>query len=217
MKKSSENTGAAVSPLLLLFLGACPAVAVTNSVLSALGMGAAVLTALALSTLIISLAGRAIPEPVRVPAHILIITAVVSAVSLLMNAFLPGIYQMLGVYLAVAAVDMLVFCKAGETGVRAPGAALVDSLVTGAAFLVVLTVTAAIREVLGSGSFAGIALDFMKDYTIGVLAQPAGGLLMFAILLAVVNRLYPGKPGEAESFACSAAGVGGVDKREGGI
>ena len=98
----------AKNPVLVLFLGACPAMAQTGSVISALGMVVAVLLVMLLSAMLISALHRLIPERAKLPAYVLIVAGFVSIVQLLMNAFLPSVYQMLGVSLAVVAVDLAV-------------------------------------------------------------------------------------------------------------
>ena len=105
--KNDVRAAIAENPVLVLFLGSCPAMAASTSVISALGMGAAVLVVMLLSNMLIYALRNAIPKSARLSANILIITAVVSAVQMLMNALLPNVYQMLGVYLAVVAVNLL--------------------------------------------------------------------------------------------------------------
>ena len=196
-----------IDPVTLLFLGATPALAATGSVLSALGMGAAALVIMLLSAAVIAAVNGLIPRKVRIPAYILIVAAMASAVSMLMNAFLPKVYSMLGVYMAVAAADLLIFSRAERLPERGFGGVMADSAVTGLIFLLALTVLAVFREVLGSGSFAGIALPFMQGRTTAVLAQAPGGLMALAVLLAVVQALRPEREAEPKGFAALAAGM----------
>ena len=143
----NESILKSANPITILFLGACPAVAVTNNVLAALGMGVAVLAVMLLSSAIISAVKTLIPQKVKVAAYILIIAGVVSLVQMLMNAFLPDIYRMLGVYIAVSAVDLLIFSKAEETPELGFKRSMGDSLATGLVFLLALVVMAAFREI----------------------------------------------------------------------
>ena len=119
--KNDVRAAIAENPVLVLFLGACPAMAASTSVTSALGMGAAVLVVMLLSNMLIYALRNAIPKSARLSANILIITAVVSAVQMLMNALLPNVYQMLGVYLAVVAVDLMVYGSAEDAVERSFG------------------------------------------------------------------------------------------------
>ena len=136
----------AKNPVLVLFLGACPAMAQTGSVISALGMGVAVLLVMLLSAMLISALRRLIPERAKLPAYVLIVAGFVSIVQLLMNAFLPSVYQMLGVYLAVVAVDLAVFANGEASASRGFGASVLDSLLTGLGFTLALFCMAAVRE-----------------------------------------------------------------------
>lgn len=204
------------NPVLVLFLGACPAMAQTANVISALGMGVAVLLVLLLSAMLISALRRLIPERAKLPAYVLIIAGLVSVIQLLMNAFLPSVYQMMGVYLAVIAVDLAVFANGEKAAVRGFGASVLDSLVTGLFFLLALFVLAAVREVFGNGSFAGIAIPFLSGHCVPLLTKAPGGFLVFAILLAVINALRPADSGSApQGLACAAAGAAECGVQEG--
>ena len=212
--KNDVRAAIAENPVLVLFLGACPAMAASTSVISALGMGAAVLVVMLLSNMLIYALRNAIPKSARLSANILIITAVVSAVQMLINALLPNVYQMLGVYLAVVAVDLMVYGSAEDAVERSFGKSIVNSLLTGLGFAAAMFVMAAVREILGSGSFAGNGIAFFKTYNIPALLQPHGGFVVFAILLAAIQALGGGKT-SGKGTACAAAGLSGDTVKEG--
>ena len=212
--KNDVRAAIAENPVLVLFLGACPAMAASTSVISALGMGAAVLIVMLLSNMLIYALRNAIPKSARLSANILIITAVVSAVQMLMNALLPNVYQMLGVYLAVVAVDLMVYGSAEDAVERSFAKSVVNSLLTGLGFAVAMFVMSAVREILGGGSFAGHGIAFFKTYNIPVLLQPHGGFVVFAILLAAIQALGGGKT-SGKGTACAAAGLSGDTVKEG--
>ena len=209
--KNDARAAIAENPVLVLFLGACPAMAASTSVISALGMGAAVLVVMLLSNMLIYALRNAIPKSARLSANILIITAVVSAVQMLMNALLPNVYQMLG---AVVAVDLMVYGSAEDAVERSFGKSIVNSLLTGLGFAAAMFVMAAVREILGSGSFAGHGIAFFKTYNIPALLQPHGGFVVFAILLAAIQALGGGKT-SGKGTACAAAGLSGDTVKEG--
>ena len=148
--KNDVRAAIAENPVLVLFLGACPAMAASTSVISALGMGAAVLVVMLLSNMLIYALRNAIPKSARLSANILIITAVVSAVQMLMNALLPNVYQMLGVYLAVVAADLMVYGSAEDAVERSFGKSIVNSLLTGLGFAAAMFVMAAVGLLLES-------------------------------------------------------------------
>lgn len=212
--KNDVRAAIAENPVLVLFLGACPAMAASTSVISALGMGAAVLIVMLLSKMLIYALRNAIPKSARLSANILIITAVVSAVQMLMNALLPNVYQMLGVYLAVVAVDLMVYGSAEDAVERSFVKSVVNSLLTGLGFAAAMFVMSAVREILGGGSFAGHGIAFFKTYNIPALLQPHGGFVVFAILLAAIQALGGGKT-SGKGTACAAAGLSGDTVKEG--
>ena len=198
------NSTIAKNPVLILFLGACPAMEQTANVVSALGIGLAALAVMLLSNIVISLVRGLICEKARIPVCVLVVTFFVSAVQMLMNAYLPEVYPMLGVYAAVLAVNLLVVYEAENSASRGLGASIASALLNGICFTAVLFVMAAVREILGSGSFAGKEIEFFQTYNIPVLAQAPGGFIVFALMLAPLNKLSCAK--QAGSAACAAAG-----------
>ena len=197
----------AENPLLILFLGACPAMGATGTVLGAVGMGVAALVVMLLSNVVIAALNKTIPQCARIPAYAIIITGFVSIVQMVMNAFLPEVYQMTGIYLAVAAVNLLVFGTGEDAGKSSVGAAVADALKTGLRFVVILAVMGAVREVLGEGSFAGMDIAFLQNYTIPVLTKAPGGFIVYSILAAVVSKLHGAPAVEGTGAACAAAGI----------
>ena len=190
----------AENPLLILFLGACTAMGATTTLLGAVAMGVAALIVMVLSALVITALKKVIPECARIPAVVIIVTGFVSIVQMLMNAFLPEIYQMLGIYGAVAAVDLLIFGTADESCV-------VRAVKNGLRFLVILVIMGLVREVLGSGSVAGFDIAFLADYTIPVMTKAPGGFVVYSILAAVISKLHKNPKLEGNSAACAAAGL----------
>ena len=190
----------AENPLLILFLGACTAMGATTTLLGAVAMGVAALIVMVLSALVITALKKVIPECARIPAVVIIVTGFVSIVQMLMNAFLPEIYQMLGIYVAVAAVDLLIFGTADESCV-------VRAVKNGLRFLVILVIMGLVREVLGNGSVAGFDIPFLADYTIPVMTKAPGGFVVYSILAAVISKLHKNPKLEGNSAACAAAGL----------
>lgn len=207
MKENKITAPIAENPVLALFLGACPAMAATRDVHAALGMGAAVLAVMLLSSLILSLIKKLLPDSARIPACVLVTAGVTAAVQLLMRAYLPEIYQLLGAYLAIIAVNLLVFCVGERSGGRGVGAAMLDGLLTGLGFAAVLFIMAAVREIFGAGSFAGLTVPFFETYNIPILRQASGGFAVFAIMLAVINGLDGRARGSVGGFTADAAGL----------
>ncbi|MBO5102105.1 MAG: electron transport complex subunit E [Clostridia bacterium] len=198
----------AENPVLVLVLGTCPTLAQTGSVIAALSMGIAATIVLACSNVVISALRKVIPDTVRIPCYIVVIAGFVTAVQLLMHAYLPDLYAMMGVYLALIVVNCIILGRA-EMFARKNNMldSLLDGLGMGVGFLLALLAMATIREVLGAGTFAGIAIPFLVgegySYTIPILTQAPGGFLVFGILIAIVNKIGP-KKGEKKrkEFSC---------------
>ena len=197
-------------PVTILFLGAVPALAASADVRAALGMSLAVLLVLVCTTLVLGLLRRLIPAEAKLPAAVLTVAGFAAIAQMLLNAFLPTAAAMLGVYLAVLAVDLMLFAGAEDALEDSLGAALVRALLRAVCFALFVLVLAALREAFGAASFAGHEIAALKGVRIPLLLQPAGGLILFSILLAVVNRLFPGE-GEGE-LTRAAAGLAPENK-----
>lgn len=189
MNEKNLRNEIAKNPLMILLLGACPAMGATATLLGSVGMGAAVLLVMLLSGIVMAALKNIVPACARIPACVLVIAGFASIMQMLMNAFLPEIYQLLGVYVAVVAVDLLVFSAVDGKG--SVGAAVSAAVKTGLVFLVILCVMGVVREVLGSASIAGQEIAFLKDYRIPVLTMAPGGLMVYGIVAAVVSKLAP--------------------------
>ena len=194
----------AENPVLVLILGTCPTLAQTGSVINALSMGIAATIVLICSNVVISALRKIIPDTVRIPCYIVIIATFVTVVQMVMNAYLPKLYDMMGVYLALIVVNCIILGRA-EMFARKNG--VVDSALDGAGmglgFLIALVAMATVREVLGAGSFAGFEIPFLSDYKIPIFAQAPGGFLVYGILIAIVNKIGPKKgEGKRKSFSC---------------
>ena len=194
----------AENPVLVLVLGTCPTLAVTTGIISALSMGLAATAVLVGSNVVISALRKVIPDVVRIPCYIVIIATFVTAIQLLLQAFLPSIYDMLGVYLALIVVNCIILGRA-EMYARKNGVvdSALDGLGMGVGFLLALLAMATVREVLGAGSFAGFAIPVLSEYNIPILVQTPGGFLVFGIMIAIVNKIGPKKGAEKrKNFSC---------------
>ena len=180
-----------IHPVTLLFLGAVPALAASADVRAALGMSLAVLLVLLCSTLLLGLLRKLIPSEAKLPAAVLTVAGFASMAQLLMGAFLPSVAAMLGLYLAVLAVDLMIFSAAETALDEGFGPALGRAVLTAVCFAIFVLVLAALREVFGAASFAGHEIAALKAYRIPLLLQSSGGLILYSILLAVVNRIFP--------------------------
>ena len=192
------------NPVLILILGTCPTLATTNSVISAFSMGLAATVVLICSNVVISALRNIIPDTVRIPCYIVIIAAFVTIVQMLLQAYLPSIYNMLGVYLALIVVNCIILGRA-EMFARKNTVldSALDGLGMGVGFLVALLAMATIREVIGNGSFAGFEIPFLADFKIPILTQAPGGFLAYGIVIALMNKITEKRGGvKRKSFSC---------------
>ena len=198
------------NPILILILGTCPTLATTTSVISAFSMGLAATLVLICSNVVISALRKIIPDVVRIPCYIVIIATFVTMVQMLLQAYLPEIYDMLGVYLALIVVNCIILGRA-EMFARKNSVidSALDGIGMGLGFLLALVLMAAIREVFGSASFAGIAIPFLENFKISLLVEAPGGFFVYGLLIALMNCITAKSGGvKKKSFSCEGCPSG---------
>ncbi len=192
------------NPVLVLILGTCPTLATTTNVLGAFGMGIATLMVLICSNMLISLLRKIIPDNVRIPCYIVIIAGFVTVVQMLVHAFFPTLYDMLGVYLALIVVNCIILGRAEMFASKSSvGRSMLDGIGMGIGFTLAICSIAIIREVLGAASFAGIAIPFMESFKIEFLVKAPGGMVVYGLLIALVSALTMGKSPKKKEFSCA--------------
>ncbi len=175
------------NPVMILFLAACPALAATTNVVAGLVMAAAVFCILVLSSLVMALLGKVSSSYVRLPLAVIVTAGFASMANMLIAAFVPSASSMLGVYVAVCAMNAMLVLKGAVASDGGVGESLKSAVVSGLEFALLVVVMAIVREVLGLGTFAGMKLSFMSTLVIPVLAKTSGAFIVFSILLAVSN------------------------------
>ncbi len=191
------------NPVFVLVLGTCPTLATTTNVEGAFGMGIAALVVLICSNMLISLLRKIIPESVRIPCYIVIIAGFVTIVQMLVHAFFPELYEMLGVYLPLITVNCIILGRAEMfAGKNTIVKSALDGLGMGIGFTLALCSMATIREVFGNASFAGMPLSFLEPYKISFLVKAPGGMMVFGMLIALVYVITRGKAPKKTSFSC---------------
>ena len=191
------------NPVLVLILGTCPTLATTTTVSGAFGMGIAALIVLVCSNVFISLLRKVIPEMMRIPCYIVIIAGFVTIVKMLVQAYLPSLYETLGVYLDLITVNCIILGRAEMFANKHPVvASALDGVGMGLGFTLALTLMSTIREVFGAASFAGIAIPFMENFKIEFLTKAPGGLLVYGLLIALIYAVTHGKAPIKKSFSC---------------
>ena len=184
------------NPTFRLVLGTCPTLAVTTSAINGLGMGAAATFVLLGSNVVISALRKVIPDKVRIPAFIVVICMFVTIIQLVMQAFLPSLYESLGIFLPLIVVNCIILGRAEAFASKNPVvASAFDGLGMGAGFTLALTLIGCIRELLGNGSVFGIDLMGASYQPMLLMILPAGGFLVFGTLLGIINALTNRKKG----------------------
>lgn len=191
------------NPVFVLILGTCPTLAMTNSVTSAVGMGLAAMAVLICSNAVISLLRKFIPDTVRIPCYIVVIAGFVTMVQMVIHAYLPVLYESLGVYLALITVNCIILGRAEMfAGKNSVGKSILDGIGMGLGFTLAMFMMSAIREVVGAGTFAGIPVPFFDTHKIEIFIKAPGGLMVYGFLIALVNIITKGKAIKKKSFGC---------------
>ena len=175
------------NPTFGLVLGLCPTLAVSTSVVNAIGMGVAATFVLLGSNIIISLVRKLIPGQIRIPCFIVIIATFVTINELVMKAYFPGLNASLGIFVPLIVVNCIVLGRAEVFACKNPLIpSIFDALGMGIGFTLALIIIAAIREVLGAGKFLGFnLLGGFEPVAMMILAP--GALLTMGLLIGVVN------------------------------
>jgi len=172
----------------VLFLGLCPTLAVTTSATNGLGMGLATTFVLVMSNLVVSLVKNMIPDKVRIPAFIVIIASFVTVVELVMQGYVPAMFDALGLFIPLIVVNCLVLGRAEAFASKNTiWSSLVDGAGMGLGFTMALTVLGAVRELLGSGAFFGMKLISGDAMLLFIL--PPGAFLALGYLLVLANMI----------------------------
>ena len=176
------------NPVFVLLLGCCPTLATTTSAINGLSMGLATTFVLILSNMCISLLKNFIPNKVHIPCYIVVIASFVTVLQLLMQAYLPSIYETLGLFIPLIVVNCIVLGRAeafaSKNGI---GASAIDGISMGLGYSMALTILGSIREILGSGSIFG--WKFIEGDAILVFVLAPGAFIAMGYLIAVMNRL----------------------------
>lgn len=171
------------NPTFMLVLGTCPTLGLISSAFSAAGMGLTVVIILTLSNVIISALKNVIPNAVRIPCYIVIIATLVTFMRMLLEKFMPDLYDSLGGFLALIVVNCIILGRAEAfANKHTVVESAVDGLANGFGFTIALTLMGIVCELIGSGSLFGAHI---MDFTIGIFATPAGAFLVYGISIAL--------------------------------
>ena len=191
------------NPTLVLLLGTCPTLAVTTSAINGVGMGFSTLFVLVCSNIVISLIKNIVPKSVRIPCYIVVISAFVTILGLVVQAYLPDINNALGIYLPLIVVNCIVLGRA-EMFASKHGVldSMLDGVGMGLGFTLALICMGSVREFFAQGSLFGLAILPEGADTMAFFGTPAGGFFVFGCLIALVTAITKGKAPVKKSFDC---------------
>ena len=176
------------NPVFVLVLGMCPTLGVTSSAINGLGMGLVTTFVLVMSNIVVSMVKNVIPEKVRIPSFIVIIASFVTMVELIMQAFLPELFNALGIFIPLIVVNCIVLGRAEAFASKNTVlSSTIDGLGMGFGFAMALTILGSVREMLGAGAIFGY--KFIQGDGILVFILAPGAFIALGYLIAIINKI----------------------------
>ena len=195
------------NPVLVLMLGMCATLAVTTNAVNGVGMGLSTAAVLILSNLMISLLRKVIPGGVRMPAYIVIIATFVTIVQLLLQAYVPSLYDSLGIFIPLIVVNCIILGRAEAfASQNGPLLSVCDGIGMGVGFTLALTIIGLVREFLGAGTAFGISVMPEGFVPISIMTMAPGAFFVLAVLTALQNKFRAPSASNTEqhsSLACA--------------
>ena len=177
------------NPTFVLILGMCPTLATTTSAMNGMGMGLATLFVLVLSNMAISATAPYIPDKVRIPSYIVIIAAFVTILQMCMEAYVPALYESLGLFIPLIVVNCIVLGRAEAFAAKHnPFDSMLDGIGIGLGFTIALTLLGSVREFLGTGKVFDMVI-YPENYGSLIFVLAPGAFIALGYLIAIVNKL----------------------------
>jgi electron transport complex protein RnfE len=181
------------NPTFVLMLGMCPTLGTTTSALNGMSMGLATTFVVICSNVVISLLENLIPDKIRIPAFIVVIATFVTIIQMAMEAYLPALYDSLGLFIPLIVVNCIVLGRAEAFAAKNnPFASLCDGLGIGLGFTFGLTLLGIVRELLGSGALFSLRI-FPEEYSVLIFVLAPGAFITLGYLIAIINKLKTAK------------------------
>ena len=181
------------NPTFVLMLGMCPTLGTTTSALNGMSMGLATTFVLICSNVAISLLKNLIPDKIRIPGFIVVIATFVTIIQMAMEAYLPALYDSLGLFIPLIVVNCIVLGRAEAFAAKNnPFASLCDGLGIGLGFTFGLTLLGIVRELLGSGALFSLRI-FPEEYSVLIFVLAPGAFITLGYLIAIINKLKTAK------------------------
>lgn len=177
------------NPTFVLMLGMCPTLGTTGSAMTGMSMGLATMGVLICSNMAISAIRRFVPASVRIPAYIVIIATFVTLLQMFMQAYLPALNNLLGIFIPLIVVNCILLGRAEAFASKHSVAdSMMDGIGIGLGFTLALTLLGALREISGTGAIFGAHI-FPEDYGALVMVLAPGAFIMLGLLVALFNRI----------------------------
>ena len=177
------------NPTFVLMLGMCPTLATTTSAINGMSMGLATMFVLICSNLVISLIKNLTPDMVRIPVFIVVIASFVTLLQMMMQAFVPGIYATLGLFIPLIVVNCIILGRAESFACKnGPLDSIFDGIGIGLGFTLGLTLLGMVRELLGAGSLFGVTL-LPETTNMLLFVLPPGAFISLGYLIAIINKM----------------------------
>jgi electron transport complex, RnfABCDGE type, E subunit len=177
------------NPIFVLLLGMCPTLGTTSSAINGLSMGLATTFVLACSNMAISLLKNVIPDKVRIPAYVVVIATFVSVVEMVMQAYLPALFDSLGLFIPLIVVNCIVLGRAEAFAAKNNVfSSMLDGLGMGLGFAFALSLLGSVRELLGTGKIFSLTI-FSENYGMLIFVLAPGAFFALGYLIAIINKL----------------------------
>ncbi|KAA6348272.1 Electron transport complex subunit RnfE [termite gut metagenome] len=176
------------NPTFVLLLGMCPTLGTTSSAINGMGMGLATMFVLICSNVAISLLKNIIPDAVRIPTFVVVIASFVTLLQMVMQAYVPGLYATLGLFIPLIVVNCILLGRAEAFAAKNNSiASMFDGIGMGLGFTLGLTLLGAVRELLGTGKVFNLTL-FSEEYGMLMFVLAPGAFIALGYLIALTNR-----------------------------
>ena len=177
------------NPTFVLLLGMCPTLGTTSSAINGMGMGLATMAVLICSNFVISCIKNIVPDMVRIPSFIVVIASLVTILQMVMQAFVPGLYATLGLFIPLIVVNCIILGRAEAFAAKnGPIPSIFDGIGIGLGFTLALTLLGGVREFLGTGKLFDIAI-LPEEYGMLIFVLAPGAFIALGYLIAIVNKL----------------------------
>lgn len=182
------------NPIFVQLIGMCPTLGVTTNAMNGLAMGLATALVLVCSNLAISLIKKIVPDEIRIPVFIVVIATFVTAVGMLLAAFLPDLNKSLGLFIPLIVVNCLILGRAEAFASKnIPVSSIFDGIGMGLGFALALTILGSIREILGAGELFGKAIMGASFQPSLVFILPPGAFFVLGALIGIINKVNNSK------------------------